>query len=123
MSFTRKKRLAAANILYAGLLLGLGMVPTLPAAGVPDHTAHALAYAAQAGLLFIFLLPSQSRGTAAFLAAAGAIVYGGIIEALQLVQPARSFEVADLVANATGAVLGASIAFFLTGVVKAEFRK
>jgi VanZ family protein len=123
MSFTRTKQLAVANFLYAGVLLGLGMAPSLPAAGVPDTTAHALAYGAQASLLYIFLLPSQSRGTAAFLAALGAIVYGGVIEALQLVRPARSFEVADLAANAAGAVLGASLAFILTGIVKAATRK
>lgn len=123
MSVTRKRRLAAANLLYAGLLLGLGIVPTLPAAGVPDHTAHALAYGAQAGLLYIFLLSSRSRRTAAFLAATGAIVYGGIIEALQLLRPARSFEILDLAANAAGAVLAVSMAYVLSCVMKAETRK
>lgn len=122
MSIARKRRLAAANLLYAGVLLSFGIVPTLPSAGVSDHTAHALAYGAQAGLLFIFLLPSRRRVTAAFLAATGAIVYGGIIEALQLLRPARSFEISDLAANATGAVLAVSIAYVLSGVIKAETR-
>jgi VanZ family protein len=123
MSFTRKRRLAVVNLLYAGVLLSLGIVPTLPTAAVSDHAAHALAYGLQAGLLYVFLLPTQNRGAAAILAATGAIVYGGLIEALQLVRPARSFELLDLAANAAGAVLAVSIAYLLTGILKVETRK
>lgn len=120
MSFSGKRQLAAANLLYAVVLLSLGILPTLPGARVPDHAAHALAYGFQAGLLYLFLLPSQSRRTAALLAAAGAIVYGGLVEALQLVQPSRTFEIVDLVANAVGAVSTVSIAYLLTRRAKVE---
>lgn len=111
-----------ANLLYAVVLLALGLLPDLPAARVSDHTAHALAYGIQAGFLYLFLLPSRSSASAAVLAAAGAVGYGSLIEALQLVQPARTFEIVDLAANAAGAGLTVSIAYLLTRKAKAETR-
>ena len=91
-----KRQLAVANLLYGVALLCLGILPDLPSAGISDHTAHALAYGIQAGLLSVFFLSSQSRGVSALLAAAITIFWGGVIEALQLVQSARSFEFLDL---------------------------
>lgn len=110
-----------ANLACAVALLVLGLLPELPAVatGIPDHTAHALAYAVQAGLLFALFLPSVGAGMAALLAAAIAVLYGGFVEALQLLQPARAAEILDVAANAAGAVLAASIAYLLIRLRKA----
>ena len=118
-----KRQLAIANLLYAVALLCLGILPVLPTAGISDHTAHALAYGIQAGLLSIFFLSSQSRGVSAVLAAAFTIIWGGVIEALQLVQSARSFEILDLAANAAGAIMAVSNVYALTGLAKVEARR
>jgi VanZ family protein len=115
-----KRQLAVANLLYAVVLLSLGVLPSLPSAGVSDHTAHAAAYGIQAGLLYLLLFSFLSRGRAAILAATCAIVWGGIVEALQIVQPTRSFEILDLAANAAGAVVTIAIAYVLTGRTTVE---
>jgi VanZ family protein len=111
----RTRLLAIANLLYAVFLLSLGILPDLPAARVSDHTAHGLAYGFQAALLYAFLLSLQSRGRAALLAIACTLVWGSLIEGLQLVQPARTFEFLDLAANGVGAAVTVSIAYLLTG--------
>ena len=116
MSHPVRSVVLVANLLYAAVLLVLGLLPNLPAfaTGVSDHAAHALAYAVQAGLLFALFLPSAGRGMAALLAAAVAGLYGGFVETLQLLQPERTFEYIDLGVNFVGAGMAASIAFFLT---------
>jgi VanZ family protein len=115
-----KRQLAVVNLVYAVVLLGLGILPALPGVGVSDHTAHALAYGIQAGLLYLFLLPSLSRGRAALVAASGAIVYSSLIEGLQFLQPSRTFEIIDLAANVAGAVLTVLIAYLLTRQARVE---
>ena len=111
-----RRLVVVANLVYAAVLLILGLVPDVPmlATGISDHAAHALAYAVQAGLLFALFLPLAGRGPAALLAGAGAVIYGGVVETLQLLQPSRTAEIFDLAANAIGAGLTASIAFLLT---------
>ncbi len=103
---TRYRRLViAVNLIYAVLLLLIGVSPEVPevAAYVSDHAAHALASAVHAALIFAFLRQSAAASTAAILAATGATLYGGFIEMLQLTQTTRTFEAADLAANAIGA--------------------
>jgi VanZ family protein len=116
MSHPVRNVVFVANLLYAALLLVLGLLPNLPAfaTGVSDHAAHALAYAVQAGLLFALFLPSGGRGMAALLAAGVAGLYGGFVETLQFLQPERTFEYIDLGVNFVGAGMAASMAFFLT---------
>jgi VanZ family protein len=118
-----KRQLVIANLLYAVALLCLGILPDLPSAGISDHTAHALAYGIQAGLLSAFFLSSRSRVVSALLAAVITIVWGAVIEALQLVQSARSFEFSDLAANAAGAVVAISIVLVVTGLAKLEAQR
>jgi VanZ family protein len=112
----------AANVVYAVVLLTLGLIPDVPQVlpGFTDVVAHAVAYSVQALLLFVLLLPSAGRERAALLSAAGAIAFGGLVEALQLVQPARSVEFRDLVANTLGAAITASILYLVTGVTATD---
>jgi VanZ family protein len=110
-----RRTLIAVNSLYAAALLILGLIPKVPevVAGVSDHLAHAAAYAVQTVLLFILLLPFRGPGRAGVIAVLGAVLYGGCVEMLQSLQPARAVEVTDLVANAVGACTAGSIAFLL----------
>jgi VanZ family protein len=105
----------AANLMYAAVLMVFGVSSNLPAVaiGITDRTAHGLAAAIQAAFLFALLLPSVGKRVAALLAAAGATLYGGLIETMQLFQPARTVEIADFAANAVGACAAAAIAFLL----------
>ena len=120
MSRRARRLVVVANLACAVVLLVLGLLPEMPAVAlnVSDHTAHALAYAVQAGLLFALFLPSIGRGMAALLAAAVAVLYGGFVEVLQLLQPARTTEIVDLAANVAGAGMAATIAYFLTPMRK-----
>jgi len=106
-----------ANLLYAAFLLLLGVAPDVPdiAAEIPDFAAHGIAYAAHAALMFALFLPSVGRGNAAILAFAGAVVYGGLVEGLQFLQPARTVEIRDLVANTVGAGVVAMVLYLVTG--------
>lgn len=107
----------AANLVYAASLLFLGVASDVPHVGVnlPDFVAHGIAYAAHAALMFVLLLPLIGRVKAAILAFAGAVIYGGLVEALQFLQPARTVEARDLLANAVGAGIAALFLFFVTG--------
>jgi VanZ family protein len=113
-----RRLVIAANVVYAAILLTLGLISDLPQAvsAVPDLVAHAAAYAIQAVLLFILLLPSTGRGKAALFSAVGAVVFGGLVEALQLYQPARTVEIRDLAANAVGAAKASFILYLATGL-------
>ena len=110
-----RRLVIVANLVYAIALLLIGLVPKVPvpSVAVPDGLAHAAASAGQTVLLFAVL---DSRGRpkrAAAVAAVVAILYCGCVEILQFLQPARTVEVRDLVANMVGA--GAA-AILLTGV-------
>jgi VanZ family protein len=107
----------AANLVYAAVLLSLGVLPDVPeiAAGIPDSTAHGFAYAAHTVLLFALLLPAIGKKNAVLLAVAGAVLYGGLVEILQYFQPARTVEIRDLGANAIGALVAATVLYLVTG--------
>ena len=107
----------AANLVYAAVLLCLGVAPDVPgiAVNIPDFAAHGLAYAAHTVLLFALLMPLIGRGNATIFAVAGAILYGGLVEALQFFQPARTVEIRDLLANSVGAGMAAIILYLVTG--------
>jgi VanZ family protein len=95
------------NAAYAGLLVLLALAPSPPAPGieVSDTLAHAAAYGLQALLLY-FLFARFSRPSIAIpIAALTAVAFGAITEGLQLLQPSRSVEVGDLLANTAGAVI------------------
>ena len=105
-----------ANLVYAAVLLALGVAPGVPAiaSNVSDHIAHTAAYALQAVLLFLLFLPANGRALAAVLAAVAAAAYGGFVEMLQVFQPTRTVEVLDIGANALGAGMAASLAYLVT---------
>ncbi len=107
----------AANLVYAVSLMLLGVAPDVPsvAVNIPDFVAHGIAYAAHTALIFALFLPTVGRGNAAILAFAGAVVYGGLVEVLQFLQPARTVEIRDLLANSVGAGTAAAVLFLLTG--------
>jgi VanZ family protein len=104
------------NLIYALALVLLGMSSDVPdlARGVSDYVAHALASGIHVALLFMLLRPPIGFQRAVLLAAGCASLYGGIIETLQLLQPARTVETADLAANTIGACLVA-LTIYLVG--------
>lgn len=113
----RSRRLViAANLVYAVVLLTLGLLPDVPQVlpGISDRLAHATAYSVQAILLFTLFLSAVGPGKAALFSAIGAVAFGGVVETLQYLQPARSVEIRDLVANTVGAVLAASTLYLVT---------
>jgi VanZ family protein len=115
---TRVRRLViVGNLLYAAILLSLGVFPDVPeiAKDVPDFAAHGFAYAAHTALLFALLIPSIGRCNAAVFAVVGAILYGGLVEMLQFLQPTRTVEIRDLGANTIGAAVAASVLYLVTG--------
>lgn len=117
MATWNRRSVIAANLAYAALLLVLGVLPGVPAfaPGVSDSTAHGIAYAGFAALLFAFFLPLVGRGRAAVFSVLGSIAYGGLVEALQTLQPARSVEIGDIAANSVGAVIAAFALYLVLG--------
>ncbi len=101
------------NILYASLLVvgGLVSVPSGSAGDIPDWVLHGSAYGLQAGLLSWLFASTMRPRRAVFAGVVCATLFGAIVEVLQLLQPARSAEPEDLLANAAGAcIIGAVIA-------------
>ncbi len=101
-----------ANISYAVVLVVLAVIPPTPQVtelAVPDWLAHATAYGIQAGLLFWAFNPLLAHHRALILGVLGASAFGIVTEGLQLLQPGRSVEFKDLVANTLGALLVCAI--------------
>jgi VanZ family protein len=117
MTTLNRRSVVAANLAYAALLLLLGVLPGVPeiAPGVSDSAAHGIAYAGFAALLFVSFLPRVGKRKAAVVSVLGAIAYGGLVEALQIFQPARSVEIRDIVANSVGAVIAALVLYLVLG--------
>ena len=95
------------NLAYAAALLALGLAPESPGLGpvVPDTLVHAIASGAQALVLFWLLTTMISPTIAVISSGLGAFLFGGIVEGLQIYQPARYFQPGDLAANAVGSIL------------------
>jgi len=100
------------NILFAILLVAGGLLPDLPGSGggIPDTVLHGSAYGLQAVLLFWLLAPRMRPRRALVAAVVCATLFGAMVETLQLLQPARSVELKDLLANAVGACLAGTAA-------------
>ena len=100
-------RLAAA-MGYAVLLVVMALLPSssrVVGLSVPDWFAHAIAYGILAGLVYWASLPSLGRSQALLVGVLSASVFGVLTECLQFLQPRRSVEVEDLIANTAGALL------------------
>ena len=117
---TRLPRRYLPAAAFSLLLLAVSLVPA-PETGGPtpellgvalDKWVHAGSY----GTLTVLLAWARdSRTVAAVALVAGlALGYGGGIELLQTLVPSRSLSAADMVANAVGAVGGASVWLGLT---------
>jgi len=99
------------NILYVILLVVGGLIPFSngPGVGVPDGVLHGSAYGLQTALLF-WLFASRMRPRRAIVAGVVcATLIGAMVEAMQFLQPARTVELADLLANAVGACIVGTI--------------
>lgn len=98
----------AANIGYAVVLMVMALLPSrsiVTDLAPPDWIAHAVAYGIQAALVYWASLPSLGRTRSLVVGAVTASVFGALTECLQLLQPGRSVEFKDLIANTTGALL------------------
>jgi len=107
-------------VAFSLLLLVVSLVPAPETGGptpeplgiAPDKWVHAGGYGA---LTVLLAWARDSRTVAAVALVAGlALGYGGGIELLQTLVPSRSLSAADMVANAVGAVGGASVWLGLT---------
>ncbi len=72
---------------------------------VPDWLAHATAYGIQTGLLFWALTPLVGVRSGLVGGLFGAVSFGAVTEALQFLQPGRTVEFRDVVANSVGALV------------------
>lgn len=98
----------AVNIGYAILLVVLALLPStvrVAQLAISDWFAHATAYGIQAALVCWASRPSLGRNRALAVGFLGASGFGVLTEGLQLLQPGRSVEFKDLVANTIGAFL------------------
>lgn len=108
----------AVNAVYAALLALLAVAPPssgLASVATPDWLAHAVAYGLQTGLVFWAIGPSRSAVRRALTGIGTAVAFGAVTEALQVFHPLRSIELADLAANAAGAVVVAAILVVASG--------
>ena len=106
--------LVAGAWLWAAAIVGLSLAPTSPQVGglVPDKLAHFVAYAV---LMACFCL--LYRGKKARLAYGVLWIGMGVaVEFAQATTTYRSFELADMAANALGVAAGAAAALILPKV-------
>jgi VanZ family protein len=61
--------------------------------------------------------PSTGTRTAIIVGAVGATIFGTITESLQLLQPTRSVEIRDLLANTIGVLLVCSLIVGIRGIL------
>jgi VanZ family protein len=110
MSARHRGLVIVLNLVYAMVLLVLGLLPSVGnvAPGIPDQVAHSIAYGVQAVLLTLLFMPAGGIWRGAFAAFSMALVYGGLVEGLQILQPQRTVELSDLMANSLGAAAGAA---------------
>lgn len=110
----RQRRLHAlvvANVAYAAALVALAVSPQVPGSSqVSDRLAHALAYGFQAMLLIGLFAYRLSFRRAVLTGCICATAFGVVTEALQLLQPTRSTEIMDVVADASGAIAAGALA-------------
>ncbi|MDZ7746928.1 MAG: VanZ family protein [Halobacteriales archaeon] len=99
----------AAVILVASLLpTSGGPTPTLLGVGL-DKWQHLGGYAVLAGTLGYALVATEHAGRRVALGLAVTVGYGILIECLQAPLSTRVFSVADMLANAVGALVGTAL--------------
>lgn len=106
--------LVVTNVIYAGLLVALAVTPRPPeSSGVSAQLAHAVAYGVQAVLLFSVLDRALPTGQALVAGGFVAVAFGALTEGLQLLQPTRHSEFADIVADGCGALIACAVVALL----------
>jgi len=119
-----KKYAPAITVIWALIILVISVIPgaDLPSLSIwePDKVMHALVYGVLTILLFFTLqnfYPLRAKNN--FLAVGLCILYGFIIELIQLFLPTRSFDMLDALANSTGCVLAMAVILVISGKNKA----
>ena len=105
--------------LWATVIMVVSVIPgaDLPSLSIwePDKVMHAFVYAVLTFLTFQFFNKSfsslNSLNKKAFISVTVCILYGFIIELIQLILPTRSFDFLDELANTIGCLLS------LTGIL------
>ncbi|MBI3011965.1 MAG: VanZ family protein [Candidatus Omnitrophica bacterium] len=98
-----------ATAAYAALVFVVSMIPVEPTAGVPDldKAVHLGEYLVFAWLMLQALRTNQMPRRMSLWWAWGSVTgYGLVMEGVQAMLPWRSAELADVVANGCGALLG-----------------
>ena len=92
---------------YVGLIVLLSLLPRAPELPVPggDKLTHFAAYV----LMALLGMPLAATVRAQLLMLLTIVAIGGALEGLQAIVPNRAPSELDLVANVTGAVVGASL--------------
>jgi VanZ family protein len=120
---TRSLWLWAPVIVVMAAIFWLSSQPVLPTPGhLTDKESHGLAYGTVAALWYRALGGGRWRGLTArrgLWAATAAVVYGVTDEWHQSFVPPRTAEFADLLADATGAVV-AAIVLYVCGIIAAR---
>lgn len=106
--------LVVMNVIYAGLLVVLAVTPRPPeTSDVSAQLAHAIAYGVQAVLLFSAFSRGLPIGQALVASGVVAVAFGALTEGLQLLQPTRHSEFADIVADGCGALVACTVVALL----------
>lgn len=111
------------NIVYAVALAGVSMMsepPYVPVLSRTDWLAHGLAYFVQSLLLFLLFREMLPRWSAIAAAAGTAMLFGVVMEVVQLLMPARFFELDDVLANTVGIIVGVLILAGIGPLVRAK---
>ncbi len=117
----------AIAVIWALIILAISVIPgaDLPSLSIwePDKVMHAFVYCVLTFLLFFSLSKSPAKRSHKIIIAAGlCILYGFIIELIQLVLPTRSFDMLDALANSIGCVLAMAVILVISRQNKAANR-
>jgi|SRR5687767_3212028 len=93
---------AGMGLVMAVIYLSVAPAPDVPRLPGGGHLDHVLAYA----MLMFWFMQLADIGASRALIAVALIALGIALELAQLYVPGRTFEVADMVANAVGVSLG-----------------
>ena len=94
--------------------------PYVPVLSRTDWLAHGLAYLGQSLLLFLLSRELFPRWSAIAAAAGTAMLFGVVMEVIQLVMPGRFFELDDVLANTVGIIVGVLILVGIGPLVRAK---
>jgi VanZ family protein len=122
-----KRYAPAATIIWALIILTVSVIPgtDLPSLSIwePDKVMHAFVYGVLTILLFYALQKAMfPRVNKIIFTTALCILYGFIIELIQLALPSRSFDMLDALANAIGCLAAMALILVISRQNKAANR-